>query len=118
MVTLQEIQTLVDENFVGRGKQKNRYEYTVKVKCENPLEDGEILRKVPRASLTSYRIRDSKIMSDILLYRTQYKILVNQLDICLSPANFVGILLKEIKIPEESEIGADGDFFVEDDNKL
>ena len=116
MVTLKELQELEDDHggTSGRGKQKKKYEYTVQIKSGDALVEGEILTKIPRSSLTSYRIRDSKIMTDILIYRTQYKMIVRQLNLCLSPANFVGIELKEIKLPEENDIGADGDFYTDD----
>jgi DNA polymerase delta subunit 1 len=128
MVTLQDIVALDDGIPTGRGKQKKKYEYTVKLTTpgRGPGVVGEVKIKgeagdvifthVPRANLTSYRVRDSKIMRDILLYRTQYKMIVRQLDQCLSSSNFVGMALKEIKLPDENEIGADGDFFIDEDD--
>lgn len=104
MVTLMDITEVVDDMPTRAKNGPKKYKYTVRVKGipgEDPQpeeKEPEILRGVPRDHLTSYRIKDSKIMKDILLYRTQHKILIKELDRCLSPVTFVGKQIKEIQI--------------------
>ncbi len=93
LVTLQELITTPNENYIGKGKGKNIYTYTIMIK---PLS-GEalntepvIIKNVPRSSLTSFRVKDSKVMSDIYKYRAQYKLMIAELDVCLSSVEFIG----------------------------
>jgi hypothetical protein len=73
----------------------------VKIKSEDSDEET-VLENVPREVLTSYRYRDAKIMTDILLYRTQYKAIVTELKKCFA-AVYIFKDDKKIRTIEEEE---------------
>ena len=67
----------IEEDKTQKSKKK-KYLYfydmqlTENIKGEK-IKDGEILKRVPRNAITTFRIKDSTIIKDILIYRGHYK---------------------------------------------